>query len=128
MPDRPHEFASAGEIGPHPLMDGIRSRPVHGEHITLAIIELDPGIAMPEHRHPSEQVGIVVRGEFTFTVGAETRVRRPGDMWVIPPGVPHSVESTGAAGCTVVESFSPPRSEWADLPRDQPGPDVWPGQ
>jgi len=109
-------------------MEGIRARPAHGDRITLAVVELDPGVRMPEHRHPNEQVGVVVRGEFTFTVGGETRVRRPGDMWVIPPDVPHSVEATGAAGCTVVESFSPPRSEWADLARDQPGPDVWPGQ
>ena len=127
MPDRMHQFASAVGIGPHPLMDGIRARPIHGRHITLAIVELDPGVDMPEYRHPNEQVGIVVRGEFTFIVGGETRVRRPGDMWVIPPDVPHRVESTGVAGCTVVESFSPPRSDWADLPREEPTQDVWPG-
>ena len=121
-----HEFATATDIEPLALMEGLRVRPVNGERITLAIFELDPGTAMPEHRHPNEQVGVVVRGEFTFTIGGETRLRKPGDMWVIPPGVPHSVDRAGKAGCTIVESFSPPRDDWADRPRTEASPDVWP--
>jgi quercetin dioxygenase-like cupin family protein len=121
-----HEFASVREIGPLALMDGLRVRPINGERITLAVFELDPGIAMPEHRHPNEQVGMVVRGEFTFTVGGETRLRKPGDMWVIPAGVPHAVERAGEAGCTIVETFSPPRDDWADTTRQEPSADRWP--
>src|SRR5450631_3265306 len=83
-----HEFATATDIEPLALMEGLRVRPVSGERVTLAIFELDPGTAMPEHLHPNEQVGVVVRGEFTFTIGGETRLRKPGDMWVIPPTSP----------------------------------------
>src|ERR1700730_3059659 len=104
-----HEFATVTEIEPLALMEGLRVRPVSGERITLPVFELDPGTAMPEHSHPNEQVGVVIRGEFTFTIGGETHLRKPGDMWVIPPGVPHNVEKAGKAGCTIVESFSPPR-------------------
>jgi quercetin dioxygenase-like cupin family protein len=121
-----HEFATVGELEPLALMEGLRVRPVSGERITLAVFELDPGTVMPEHQHPNEQVGIVLRGEFTFTVGGETRLRKPGDMWVIPPGVPHRVERAGTSGCTIVESFSPPRDDWADKPRMEPSPDIWP--
>ena len=121
-----HEFASVEDLEPLDLMDGLRVRAVNGERITLAVFELDPGIAMPEHRHPNEQVGVVVRGDLTFTVGGETRSRRAGDMWVIPPGVPHAVERTGAAGCTIVETFSPPRDDWADKPRLEPSAEPWP--
>src|SRR5580704_4927423 len=120
-----HEFSSARDISPLGLMDGLRVRPIHGERITLAVFELDPGMAMPEHRHPNEQIGVVVRGEFTFTIGGETRLRRPGDMWVIPADVPHSVEAAGPAGCTLVEGFSPPRADWADVPRGSPAPSPW---
>ncbi len=125
--ERPlHEFASVADIEPVALMEGLRVRPVSGERITLAVFELDPGIAMPEHRHPNEQVGVVVRGEFTFTIGSETRLRKPGDMWVIPPGVPHSVARAGSAGCTLVETFSPPRTDWDDKPREATAPGEWP--
>lgn len=128
MPDdtRAHEFASVGEISAVLLMDGLRARAISGERVTLAVVELDPGTPMPEHRHPNEQVGVVVRGEFTFTVGGETRLRKPGDMWVIPPGVPHAVVRAGEEGCTIVETFSPPRDDWAEKPRQEPSTDRWP--
>jgi quercetin dioxygenase-like cupin family protein len=97
-----HEFVSVDDLAPIALMDGIRVRAVDGERITLAVFELEPGMRMPEHRHPNEQVGVVLRGEFTFTIGGETRLRRPGDMWVIPAEVPHTVADTGPDGCTIV--------------------------
>jgi quercetin dioxygenase-like cupin family protein len=121
-----HEFASVDDLAPIALMDGIRVRAVDGERITLAVFELEPGLRMPEHRHPNEQLGVVLRGEFTFNVGGETRLRRTGDMWVIPAEVPHTVEATGPAGCTIVETFSPPRADWAEVPRGSPGPGPWP--
>ena len=123
---KPHEFVSVVDVDVQDLMPGIHARAVHGERITLAVVELDAGVRMPEHRHVHEQVGCVLRGEFTFTVGGETRVRRPGDMWVIPPTVPHSVEHTGPAGCTVIETFSPPREDWAGIPHLPPSPGAWP--
>jgi quercetin dioxygenase-like cupin family protein len=126
MTDRTHEFASVNDLEPLALMDGIRVRAVNGERITLGVFELEPGLRMPEHRHPNEQVGVVLRGEMSFTIGGETRRRRPGDMWVIPPDVPHTVERAGAEGCTIVESFSPPRDDWADRPRLAPEPGPWP--
>lgn len=121
-----HEFASVDDIAPRALMEGLRARSVDGEAITLAVVELEPGLRMPEHRHPSEQVGVVLRGEFTFTIAGETRLRHPGDMWVIHSGVPHAVEDTGDLGCTVVETFSPPRTDWAAVPRAEPTPGRWP--
>ena len=124
--DAQHIFVSVDDIEPLALMDGLRVRPVSGERITLGVFELEPEIGMPEHRHPNEQVGLVLRGEMTFTIGGETRLRKPGDMWVIPPNLPHTVERTGGEGCTILESFSPPRTDWADKPRQPPGPDRWP--
>jgi quercetin dioxygenase-like cupin family protein len=123
---QPHRFTSIDDIAPLALMHGVRARPVHGEHMTLAVVEIDPGAGMPEHHHVNEQVGVVIRGEFTFTVGGEARLRRTGDMWVIPSGVPHRVDAAGPEGCTVVETFSPPRADWADVTRERPSRGRWP--
>ena len=122
-----YEFATVADLAPLALMEGIRVRAIDGERVTLAIFELEAGLRMPEHRHPNEQVGVVVRGEFTFTIDGETRLRRRGDMWVIPAEVPHSVEAVGPAGCTLVETFSPPRADWADVPRGRPVASPWAG-
>ena len=123
--DRTHEFASVTTVTPYQLLPGLEARAVHGERITLAVVDLEPGLVMPPHAHVNEQVGVVVRGEMLFTVGGEPKRRVAGDTWVIPPGVPHEV-TVGPEGCTVIEAFSPPRGDWDGLPRLQPGPGAWP--
>jgi quercetin dioxygenase-like cupin family protein len=97
--DVPHQYASVAEQVPYELLPGLAARAVHGERVTLSVVDLEPDLEMAPHRHSNEQVGMVLRGEITFTIGDETRLRRTGDMWVIPPGVPHGVR-VGPAGCT----------------------------
>lgn len=123
--DRPHQFASTSTVAPYRLLPGLFARAVHGERVTLAVVDLAPGLVMAPHRHANEQIGVVVRGEMLFTVGGEPRRRVAGDMWVIPPGVPHEV-TAGPEGCTVVECFSPVRDDWEGLERGEPGPGSWP--
>ena len=56
-------FADAGSIGPQQIWARrSRAASVHGEQITLALIELDPNGDVPEHSHANEQVGILSRG------------------------------------------------------------------
>jgi quercetin dioxygenase-like cupin family protein len=121
-----HQFATAAELAPYHLLEGILARTVHGADLSLALVDLAPYLRMPEHRHPQEQLGMVVRGELTLTIGdSDTRLRRPGDMWVIPSDVPHSVV-VGPGGCSVIEAFSPPRTDWETMPRHEPHPGDWP--
>jgi quercetin dioxygenase-like cupin family protein len=120
-----HQWATAAELPPYHLLEGILARTVHGASLSLAVVDLAPYLQMPEHRHPQEQLGVVVRGEFTLTIDGDSRLRRPGDLWVIPSGVPHSVV-VGPQGCTAVEAFSPPRDDWEAAPRRQPQPGDWP--
>ena len=69
---------------------------------------------------------MVVRGELTLTIGeGDSRLRLPGDMWVIPGDVPHSVV-VGPRGCSVIEAFSPPRTDWEAVPRREAHPGDWP--
>jgi quercetin dioxygenase-like cupin family protein len=109
-------FSDAGELEILRIWDGVYGRAVTGEQATFALIELDPGTVVPEHHHVNEQTGILLRGALTFTVGDETKELRPGSMWVIPSGVPHTVV-TGAAGATLAELFAPPRTDWSGLER-----------
>jgi len=120
-----HRFETAAELRPHHLMDGLLARTVHGRNLTLAVVDLRAGLRMPEHRHPQEQLGMVLRGELDITVAGDTLRRLPGDLWVIPGGVPHSVV-VGPEGCSVVEAFSPPRDDWEGLARLDPSPGDWP--
>jgi quercetin dioxygenase-like cupin family protein len=107
------------------VWEGVRARRVQGDQVTLAIVELDPDAVVPEHRHPSEQNGMVIEGELTFRIGDEERRLGPGGTWRILGGVPHSVV-TGPAGAVVIDVFSPVRGDWDALPELGRQPPRWP--
>ncbi len=118
-------FADAAGIPPQQIWDGILGRSVHGERLTLSLVELDPDTVVPEHAHENEQLGILIEGSLTFRVGDETRDLAPGGTWCIGANVPHGV-TTGPAGAVLVEVFSPPRSDWDGIERQTPRAPRWP--
>jgi quercetin dioxygenase-like cupin family protein len=103
----------------------VRARRVDGERITLALVELAPDAIVPGHRHENEQLGMVVTGTVTFTIGDETRVLGPGGSWRIPSNVHHQV-SVGPEGAMVIDVFAPTRADWDALPVNPPSPAPWP--
>ncbi|HEX5449216.1 MAG TPA: cupin domain-containing protein [Gaiellaceae bacterium] len=108
-------FSKLEDIKPQQIWDGLIARSLHGEKSSLTQIELEPNIDVPEHAHENEQIGILTAGSMTFTIGGETREVQPGDGWVIPANVPHSV-SSGPEGAALIELFAPPRHDWAKHP------------
>jgi quercetin dioxygenase-like cupin family protein len=112
-------FDDIREIAPLKIWDGVIARAVQGKEATLAAIELDPHVEVPEHQHPNEQTGILLRGSLSFRIGDETKDLVPGSTWVIPAGRPHAVHA-GPEGAFLVELFAPPRADWAGLERLEP--------
>jgi unsaturated pyranuronate lyase len=118
-------FDELAAIPPHRIWDGLAARAVEGDRITLIVGELDPGVAVPEHSHDHEQIGVLVSGSVTFRVGDEERELGAGDTWCIRSNIPHSV-TTGPEGAVLVEAFSPTRSDWAGVERGEPSTPRWP--
>lgn len=108
-------FDELAELPPQRLFDGFVARSVHGEQLTLAVVEVDPGATLPEHHHANEQFGMVLRGSASFRIGDETKELSPGSIWRIPSNVPHSLVA-GPEGAEVIDVFSPPRDDWRGLP------------
>ena len=104
-------FDDVARIVPRKVWDGITVRAVHGEQLSLAVVELAPGAVVGEHSHYHEQLGLVLRGSLRFRVGSEERELRAGQTWEIPSNTPHRAEA-GPDGATVLDLFAPPRSEW----------------
>ena len=105
--------------------DSVRARRIEGERITFALIELAPDSVVPGHRHENEQLGMVITGSVTFTIGDETRELGPGGTWRIPSDVPHQV-TTGPAGAVVIDVFAPIRADWNGLTSHPASPPLWP--
>jgi quercetin dioxygenase-like cupin family protein len=104
----------------------VRARRVEGERITLALVELAPDAIVPGHQHEAEQLGLVVEGSVRFTIGEEQRELGPGGSWRIPSNVPHQV-TAGRSGATVIDIFTPTRSDWDALPASAAEPTTgWP--
>ncbi len=107
----PDAFDDLAAIQPQPIWQGLAARAVHGERITLAVVELDPNSVVPEHSHENEQLGLVLSGSLSFRVAEETRELGPGGTWRITANTPHEVR-TGPEGAVVIDVFSPVREEY----------------
>jgi quercetin dioxygenase-like cupin family protein len=110
-------------IVPLRIWEGVRGRRVEGERITMSVVELDPNAIVPEHRHPNEQLGILLRGTVHFRIGE--RDLGPGGTWRILGGVAHEVHA-GPEGALVLDVFSPLRDDWNALPDAEPRALFWP--
>jgi len=118
-------FDELDAIPPQMLADGYLARAVHGERLTLAVVEVDPGAELPERRHHNEQFGMVIKGSVVFRVGDEERSLDAGGIWRIPSDTPHTV-TAGDAGAVVIDLFSPPRQDWTGHERLTPRQPSWP--
>jgi quercetin dioxygenase-like cupin family protein len=118
-------FDELQSIPPQLLADGYVARAVHGKQLTLAVVEVEPGAELPEHRHPNEQFGMVIEGSVIFRVGTETKTVEPGGIWRIPSDTPHTITG-GADGAVVIDIFSPARDDWASRETLATQPSRWP--
>ena len=94
--------------------EGIEMRVIHGERMTFAFFTIAQGSGIPEHAHPHEQIGMVLKGRLQLTIAGEKRIVVPGGAYHIPSNAIHSglcVEGP----VEVLEMFSPVREDW--LPR-----------
>jgi len=109
-------FAAVSELEPYGIWAGARARAVHGDRLTMAIVDLDPDLDVPEHQHDNEQLGFVLKGHVTMVIAGNARRLGVGDTYVIPSNVPHSA-STESDGATVVDVFAPVRADCEKAPR-----------
>ena len=102
---------SIPDLEPFRPAEGVEIRVIHGERMTVAFFRVEPGTRIPEHEHPHEQMGTVLRGVMELVVGGEAFTVRAGEAYHVPGNVPH------AGVCPelteMVEVFCPPRE---DLP------------
>jgi len=118
-------FDELESIRPQLLAEGYLARAVHGEQLTMAVVEVEPRAELPEHRHANEQFGIVIEGSLVVRVGDETRTVEPGGIWRIPSDTPHAATG-GERGAVVLDVFSPPRADRAAHERLDAALPRWP--
>lgn len=104
-------FVTQAECSQHTIFPGVNIFTTAGEKMMLSLVEFEPRSIVQPHSHPHEQMGLLVEGTLTFTIGDETRALVPGEMWRIPGGVVHSAVA-GDAPVKALDAFYPIREDY----------------
>ncbi len=99
------------DITPKIPAEGVEMRVVHGERMTVAFFTIAEGRGIPEHAHPHEQVGTVLKGRMEIAVAGEKHTVAPGGAYHIPSNAAHSGLCV-AGPAEVIEIFAPVREDW----------------
>jgi unsaturated pyranuronate lyase len=86
---------------------GISGATIVSRDLTVTLYRYAPGSSWEEHRHPEDQLTVVLAGEIVFTTGDEELRLGPGAQVLIPGGVPHSAQAGPAEVVTL--NVWPPR-------------------
>jgi quercetin dioxygenase-like cupin family protein len=104
-------FYDPSEVKRRELAPGIILRTMWGDKVMMSLVEVAPKAVLPPHTHPHEQAGLVLQGDFEFTIGGETKRLKQGDAYIIPGGIEHSL--IGSDGWSLaLDIFGPPREEY----------------
>ena len=88
----------------------------HGATISLILDHSQPGDGPRLHRHPYDETWVVQEGSLTFQLGDERVCAEPGDIVIVPPGIPHKFTNNGPARSSVVCIHASPTiiGEWLE--------------
>ena len=102
------------EITPEPIGEGRTRYLAHTEKLMMVVIDFRDGPTGepdPPHSHPHEQISYVVSGELIVFIGDEQTRLGHGDMFTVPPDIPHSVQLL-TEYVRLVDTFHPIRDEF----------------
>jgi len=102
------------------VLDGILIKTLcFGELMLMTEFLLRKGAILPEHSHPNEQTGYLVKGKIRLFIGDLARDLVTGDSWSIAKGLTHHAEILEDS--VAIEVFSPVREDYLKFISD---PDV----
>jgi len=71
---------------------------------------IPPDVDLPEHEHDNFQMGYVLSGSATLTIGSERIQVSAGMAYTIPANVPHGLQTHGAS-LELLDIYYPPKED-----------------
>jgi quercetin dioxygenase-like cupin family protein len=91
---------------------GLRRRTFDSAGATVNEYSFEPGASFPLHRHPQEQITVVLDGEVEMTIAGSASPLSAGAWSVVGPGVEHGI-TAGPGGARIL-AIVVPRRQGAD--------------
>ncbi len=98
------------EMSPEEISVLYTRKMARGENITVARVEIMKWAVTQPHSHDSEEVIIVLKGAWKFSLPEGDVVLRANQMLQIPPGVEHSSEVL--EDTVAFDICAPGRTDW----------------
>ncbi|MCX6334593.1 MAG: cupin domain-containing protein [Bacteroidia bacterium] len=99
---------------PEKLSPTFERRIAHLKNIMTVVCDFTNGPARePDkpHSHPHEQITYVAEGELFFFISDEKHHLTKGDIFTVPPEVPHCIQNISGF-VRLIDSFSPIREDF----------------
>jgi len=110
-------YGTNSEKGYTETIEGIRIKTLcYGDSMLMTEFLLRKDTILPEHSHPNEQTGYLVKGNIRLFIGDAVRDLIPGDSWNIAKDVKHRAEIL--EGSVAIEVFSPVREDYLKFVRE----------
>ena len=69
---------------------------LQGREVVQSVVNLEPGVSFPLHRHAGEEVIYILSGTFVYELEGQAPVTLgPGEALFVPAGVAHSARNVG---------------------------------
>ena len=87
-----------------------------GAGVCVIRVDAAPGEGPRLHRHPYEEVFVVLEGEVEFTAGDDKETATAGESIVVPPDTPHGFVNAGDGRLRMVAIHVSPAfdTEWLE--------------
>ncbi|MCG8335764.1 MAG: cupin domain-containing protein [Proteobacteria bacterium] len=86
----------------------------YSKDLMVVVIDFDDGpMEQPDepHSHPHQQITYVAEGELFFFINGEKTRLQAGDIMVVPPDAPHTIQLI-SEHVRLVDTFSPIREDF----------------
>ena len=79
---------------------------VPGREVIQVRVEVDPGVALPTHTHPGEEIVYILEGTWEYQVeGQSVMTLKAGDVAFVPSGTKHGAKNVGSAKGSAVATY-----------------------
>ena len=104
-------FFTINELEKTRMAAGLDRSAVYLDKLMLTFVDFEPGVGLPQHSHPHEQITLVLEGTLEFTLDGETKILNAGQGVTVAANVPHSARSL-AGPARVVDAWHPVREDY----------------